>query len=178
MRLVAAFLALLAQSAAAQGMLPADRQPAATHAAAGRAVGSRYEIAVDIGILAGGLSYARRVGDTPLSLGAGLRGAWEPPNSFARNVWEPLGVVVFGRYRPTSWFHTDVGLTLARYVWADDCSECAGTFVGLRSAVLAGYRFVFIGPEVSMGRARDDRHGSDFGVIWGAQLRFILGWGE
>jgi hypothetical protein len=93
-------------------------------------------------------------------------------------VWEPFGLAVFGRYMPVPWFHADAGPTIARYQWADDCSACSGTFLGIRSAALVGYRFVFIGPEVSIGRASDDLHGADIGVIWGGQLKFVLGWGQ
>ena len=139
----------------------------------------RNELAVDVGILSGGVSYARRVGDSPLSVGAGVLGAWEPPNSFDRNVWEPLGFTLFGRYRPAPWLHTDVGLAGARYLWADDCSsECTGTFVGVRSSVLVGYRWFFIGPEISVGSVNDGRHGSDFGAMWGVQARVIYAWGR
>jgi hypothetical protein len=174
--LEAAFLAVVPVAGAAQSTLLPGRPLVAAQAQATRAVGSRNQIAVELGVLTAGLSYARRLGATPLSLGVGVWGAWEPPNTFDRNVWEPLGIHVFGRYRPTPRLHTDIGVAAARYVWADDCSGCSGTFVGLRSALLAGYRFMFIGPELSVGRASDDQHGSDFGVIWGAQVRFILGW--
>jgi hypothetical protein len=134
----------------------------------------RNEVALDIGYVAGGLSFARRVGESRWSIGAGLWGAWEPPNTFDRDVLEPLGVVVFGRYQPLPWLHADVGLTGARYQWADDRSDCSGTFVGVRTAILAGHRFIFIGPEVSAGVVNDDLHGSDFGAIWGAQRRLVF----
>jgi len=171
--LVAVLLALTAVAGVAQETAPP--QSGGVAARAGRGAG-RNEISLEIGVLTGGFSYARRMRATPLSVGAGVWGAWEPPNTFDRNVWEPLGVVVFGRYRPTSWFHTDVGATVGRYVWADDCSDCSGTFVGVRSVALAGYRFVFFGPEIAFGRVSDDQHGSDVGVIWGAQLRFLVEW--
>ena len=76
------------------------------------------------------------------------------------------------------WLHADVGLTGARYLWADDCSGCSGTFVGVRSAVLVGYGMVFVGPEVAAGWASDDRHGSELGILWGAQARLVVGWGR
>lgn len=165
LRLIFAALALTPAAAGAQEALSAP-PPA------------RNEVALEVGIVSGGLSYARRIGDTPLSVGAGVWGAWEPPNSFDRDVWEPLGLTVFGRYRPAPWLLTDVGLTGARYLSADDCSECTGTFVGLRSVALVGYRWVFVGPELSIGRVSDDRNGSDFGAIWGVQGRVMLGWGR
>jgi hypothetical protein len=155
--------ALLPWAAAAQGAKP---------------LAPRNQFALGVGIYSGEISYARRLGESPLSVGAGLWGAWEPPNSFNRNVWEPLGLAVFGRLRPLSWLHSDVGLAGARYLWADDCSECSGTFVGVRSAVLAGCRILAIGPEVALGRVSDERYGADFGAMWGVQARLMLGWGR
>ena len=130
-----------------------------------------------MGIVAGEVTYARRIGDSPLSVGAGAWGAWEPPGSFGRDVFKPLGVELFGRWRAAPWLHADVGPTLARYPWADDCSDCSGTFAGVRAAVLVGRGILFVGPELSAGWASDARDGSEFGVLWGAQLRLVLGWG-
>lgn len=138
----------------------------------------RNQAALEVGYLSGGLSYARRIGDTPFSGGVGVWGAWEPPGTFDRSVWEPLGLTVFARYRASEWLHADVGLTGARYLWADDCSDCSGTFVGVRTAVLVGRGRVFIGPELAAGRASDDRHGAELGILWGAQLRIVHEWGS
>jgi hypothetical protein len=30
--------------------------------------------------------------------------------------------------------------------------------------------------EIALDRVSDDQHGSDVGVIWGAQLRFLVEW--
>jgi hypothetical protein len=166
--LLAALFALLPNGASAQ-------EPRPSGGARGPA---RNQIAVEIGFLSAGLSYARRIGATPWSAGAGVWGAWEPPHTFDRSVLEPIGAVVFGRYRPAPWLHADVGLATARYLWADDCSECTGTFVGVRTAALIGHRIVFVGPELSVGRVRDARHGSDLGAMWGAQVRLVRGWGR
>ena len=159
--LLAALLALAPLSAAAQL----------------RGTAARNQVSLDVGILAGEIAYARRIGETPLSVGAGAWGAWEPPNSFGHPVFEPLGIVVFGRYRAAPWLHADVGPTLARYQSADDCSDCSGTFAGVRSALLVGHGILFVGPELSAGWASDDRFGSEFGVLWGAQVRLVFGWG-
>jgi hypothetical protein len=145
--------------------------------AAAFAQGGRNQLALDVGILSGGVSYARRIGDSPLSVGASVWGAWEPPNSFDHNVWEPIGLTVFGRYRPAPWLHADVGVAGARYLYADDCSDCTGTFVGLRTTAFVGYRWIFVGPELSVGSVNDEEHGSDFGTMWGVQARFVFGWG-
>ncbi len=67
----------------------------------------------------------------------------------------------------------------ARHLYADDCSsECTGTFAGLRTTALVGYRWFFVGPELSVGSVNDEEHGSDFGVMWGVQGRFVFGWGR
>ena len=139
---------------------------------------ARNEVAIGVGIVAGEVSYARRVGDSRLSVGAGVWGAWEPPSSFDREVFEPIGLSVFGRYRPAPWVHADVGLTAARYLYADDCSSCSGTFAGVRTAVMVGRGMVFVGPELALGRADDERDGPEFGMMWGAQVRLLLGWGR
>jgi hypothetical protein len=141
------------------------------------AVPARNQLAVEAGYVSAGLSFARAIGAAPISLGAGVWGSWEPPTSFDKNVWEPIGVTLFARYAPLSWLHADMGVTAARYLWADDCSECSGTFVGLRSSLMIGHRFVFIGPDVALGRASDDRFGSEWGALLGGQLRLVLGWG-
>lgn len=147
-------------------------------AASAQAAAPRHEVALEAGFLSAGLSYARGLAGTPLSVGAGVWGAWEPPSTFDRNVWEPLGATVFGRYRAAPWLHADLGLTAARYLWADDCGECSGTFAGLRLVTLLGYRALSAGPEITAGWASDDRNGSAFGVLWGGQLRLSLRWGR
>jgi hypothetical protein len=159
-----AFLALLLALSAAR----ADAQ----------SIPPRDEISVGAGILTGELAYARRLGSSPVSVGAGVWGAWEPPTTFDRDVLEPLGATVFARLRPAPWAHADIGLTAARYLRTDDCSECTGTFAGVRAVALVGHRWLFIGPEAAVGTARDERNGSDFGAIWGVQARLVFGWGR
>jgi hypothetical protein len=175
--LLAASRALMPGTALAQAPPLAGESATPAEVSAARGADGRSQVALEIGFLSAGISYARRVGDTPFSVGAGVWGAWEPPNTFDRPVFEPTGVAVFGRYRPAPWLHADVGLTSARYLWADDCHECSGMFTGVRSAVLVGRGMVFVGPELSAGWASDDRHGSELGVLWGGQLRLVLGWG-
>ncbi|MFL5537924.1 MAG: hypothetical protein ACJ8J0_02985 [Longimicrobiaceae bacterium] len=144
--------------------------PGSAQGAAGR-----DQLSLGVGIVAGEVTYARRIGAGPLSVGAGVWGAWEPPHTFGHSVFEPLGIEVFGRYRAAPWLHADVGPTLARYQSADDCPDCSGTFVGVRSTVLVGQEFLFAGPELAAGWTSD---GSEFGVIWGAQVRLVFGWGR
>jgi hypothetical protein len=144
--------------------------------AAQEPLAARNQVALEVGILSAGVSYARRVEAMPISIGVGAWGAWEPANSFDRNLWEPLGLVAFARHWPNRWLQVDLGLTAARYLWADDCSECTGTFVGVRSVALFGRPLLSVGPELSAGRASDDRNGADLGVIWGVQARATFGW--
>lgn len=169
------FFVLLHGPAAAQASPPLSGSAAQEEARA-RAAGGRNEVALDVGILAAALSYARSIGDPRMSVGAGVWGAWEPRNSFDRDFWEPIGLVVFGRYRPARWLQAEAGPAVARYLWADDCSDCSGTFAGVRSTALIGHRFVFIGPEAAVGRVSDERGGADFGAFWGVQLRLVFGW--
>ncbi|HET7230637.1 MAG TPA: hypothetical protein VFJ16_11585 [Longimicrobium sp.] len=160
---------------------PSTAAPSATAIAERRrasGVDGRNQVTVEAGVLSGGVSYARRMGESPWSVGAGVWGAWEPPGTFEGNVFEPVGLQVFTRYRPTEWFHTDVGLTAASYHWTDDCPACTGTLAGVRAAALVGHRMVFAGPEVTAGWASDDQNGSRFGVLFGAQLRVVIGWGN
>lgn len=153
---------------------------AALFAASGAArAQARNEVTVGAGVLSGEVTYARRVGAGPVSVGVGAWGAWEPPTTFDRDVWEPLGVSVFARVRPAPWVHVDAGPAAARYLRADDCSgTCGGSFVGARAVAMAGYRWIFVGPEVAVGRVSDDRNEPDFGAIFGGQLRVVLGWGK
>ena len=153
------------------GLLALSAAPAGAQA-------PRNELSLGAGILTGEIAYARRLGSSPVSVGAGVWGAWEPPTTFARDVLEPLGATVFARLRPAPWAHTDISLTAARYLRADDCSECTGTFAGVRAVALVGYRWLFVGPEVAVGTASDERNGSGFGAIWGVQARFAFGWGR
>lgn len=140
----------------------------------------RNQIALDSGgRLNHSLSYARRVGNTNLSIGGGLGFAWElNTHSFERNIWEALHVTIFGRYQLPPVLQVDVGPILFAYVWTDDCSECAGTFVGLHTVALVGYRYLFFGPWIRVGWADDNRHGSEFGSIWGLQTRLAIPWGQ
>jgi hypothetical protein len=98
----------------------------------------RDHFSIDIGLLQGGLSYARRVGHGRFSVGGGVWGAWEPWNSFDGSIFEPIGVEAFVRMHPSREVHLELGPSLLRYYWADDCSECTGTFAGLRATAMVG----------------------------------------
>jgi hypothetical protein len=66
---------------------------------------------------------------------------------------------------------------MMRYLWADECSSCTGTFLGLHSAAMVGYRFVFIGANTRLGWKSDDRYGSELGVMLSPQVRIVIPWG-
>lgn len=158
------------------GILPASDLCAQRSSVAD--LGSRNQVVLEIGPLSGGLSYARRVARTRLSIGAGLWGAFEPPHTFDRNVFEPIGGLVFTRLRLSPWLHGDLGPAILNYYWADDCDECTGTFVGLRLAGRIGSRLLFLGPDAWVGSVRDAQNGSDFGAMIHLQIRLVIGWGR
>jgi hypothetical protein len=87
-----------------------------------------------------------------------------------------MGVVVFGRYHPATWVHADLGVIGGRYLNADDCSECSGTLLGLRTDLYLGHRWLSIGPWATLARVSDDRFGAEVGALWGLQARTIIGW--
>lgn len=137
---------------------------------------SRYQFAVDVGVISLGLSYAQRVRETRVSVGAGVWVAWEPANTFDRNVFEPRGVVVFARASYPRVVQIDMGVGLLRYAYGDDCSKCGGTFAGLRLGAHVGGRKLLFGPDLWIGAVSDAGHGSDLGFLLDLQFRLMLGW--
>jgi hypothetical protein len=149
----------------------------ATPGVAQEAAIRRNHFSIDVGILQGGLSYARRV-SRKLSVGGGVWGAWEPWNSFESTFVEPLGLELFVRAHPSPEVHLEVGPSLLRYYSADDCSECSDTFTGVRAAAMVGKGIFSLGPAVRLGRVTGGSSGSEMGIIWGIQARLLFGWGE
>ncbi|HVK01400.1 MAG TPA: hypothetical protein VM365_11050 [Gemmatimonadales bacterium] len=137
----------------------------------------RNHIAVDVGILQGGLSYARRVSQK-FSIGGGIWAAWEPWSSFDSSILEPVGVELFVRAHPSRDVHLEVGPSVLRYYSQDDCSECTETFTGIRTAAMVGKGVFSLGPTARFGRVTGGSSGSELGVIFGVQLRLLFGWGE
>jgi hypothetical protein len=133
-------------------------------------------LAINLGPLAADLWYGRRISDTAIRLGAGLWGMWEAPTSFNRNIWNVGGIRLFISYELSRWFHVEAGPSLLRYSWADDCSSCSGTFVGIEGGAFVGYRWIFVGTALHYGVASDDRHGSGSGLIVAPWLRLAIGW--
>ena len=138
----------------------------------------KNQFSVDVGPLEGGLSYARRVGHGRFSIGGGVWGAWEPWHSFEGSVVEPLGVELFVRVQPSRAVHLEAGPSLLRYIWADDCSECTGTFAGVRAAAMVGRGIFALGPTVRLGRLTGSPAGDQTGVLWGIQARLLFSWGR
>ena len=138
----------------------------------------RDQFSIDLGLLQGGLSYARRVGHGRFSVGGGVWAAWEPWNSFDGSIFEPIGVEAFVRTHLSREVHLEVGPSLLRYHWADDCSECTGTFAGVRASAMVGKGVFSLGPWARLGRTTGDPQGSETGILWGIQLRLLFAWGD
>ncbi len=136
------------------------------------------QLSVDVGLLQGGISYASRLGEGRFSLGGGLWGGWEPWNSFRGNIYEPMGAELFVRMHPSREVHLEMGPSVLRYRWADDCSECTGTFYGLRAAAMVGRGIFSLGPTARLGRTTGSPAGAETGIIWGIQARLLFSWGE
>jgi hypothetical protein len=148
----------------------------ATPALAQEGAAPKNQISLDVGLIQGGVSYARRVGAGPFSVGGGLWGGWEPWNSFRGNVWEPMGAELFVRAHPSNDVHLELGPSVLRYYWADDCSGCTGTFLGLRAAAMVGKGIFSLGPTARIGRTTGDPAGDETGIIWGIQARLLFSW--
>lgn len=138
----------------------------------------KNHFSVDVGPLQGGLSYARRVGQGPLSIGGGVWGAWDPWGSFEGSVFQPMGVELFVRAHPTGAVQLELGPSLLRYNWADDCSACTGTFAGVHASAMVGHKIFSLGPTVRLGRVTGNPGGAETGVLWGIQARLLFSWGE
>ncbi len=142
-----------------------------------RSTVGKHQIALDIGVLEGGLSYARRIANGRFALGGRISAAWEPWNSFEANVFEPMGGELFLRYHPNREVQLEFGPSLLRYLWADDCSECSGTFGGIYGSAMVGRGIFSLGPTARFGVLTGAPSGSETGILWGfqARLRFMGG---
>ena len=133
------------------------------------------QVALELGVLAGGLSYARRVGLSRFLVGLGILGAWEPPATVEQAVLEPIGAMLFARYQPRDWLTADLGPAAMSYRTSDDCSTCSATFLGARATLMVGYRFIFAGPAVAAGSFRSRSRGTEFGMMYGGLVRIVFG---
>jgi hypothetical protein len=138
----------------------------------------RNQVSLDVGPLEGGLTYARRLGQGAWSLGAGVWAGWEPGNSFETNFFEPKGVHLFLRARPSRDVQLELGPSLLRYQWADDCSSCGGTFASLRAAAMVWRGIFSLGPLIQVGRLSGSPAETEVGFVWGFQGRLLFSWGD
>jgi len=145
---------------------------------AGDAALRKHFVSVDIGVLQGGLGYARRIGRGPFAVGAGVWAAWDPWTTVEQSVFYPMGGELFVRYHPSELAHLEIGPSLLRYRWADDCSECAGTFYGARASVMFGKGAFWVGPTARFGVLTGAPTGDETGLLWGVQGRLLFSWGE
>jgi hypothetical protein len=169
--LASAFAVMTATSGLAQG------HSARGSPLTGPAIKNNH-LALDVGLLQVGLSYGRRIGHGRLSMGAGVWGAWEPWNSVEKSVFEPVGGELFARFHPSDAAHLEIGPSLLRYLWADDCSECTGTFVGVHAAAMVGKGVISLGPTIRFGALTGGPSGTETGILWGIQGRLLFSWGD
>ena len=140
----------------------------------------KYQLALDIlNTYSFSINYAGRIPDSKISVGAELGFAFEyNSHSYDRNIWEAGSFVGFARYSFSHVVHMDLGLAAMLYYYADDCSDCTGTFIGIHSALQLGYKYFYFGPKIKVGWASDDRNETAFGIICNFQLRLVLPWGK
>jgi hypothetical protein len=136
------------------------------------------EMSVDIGLLEGGITYARRIGRGPVSIGGGVWAAYEPWSSFEQNVYAAAGGDLFVRLHALDMAHVELGPSLLRYRREDDCSSCGGTFVGARAAVMVGKGAFWVGPTARVGWLNSGVTEGETGVLWGVQGRLLFSWGR
>jgi hypothetical protein len=139
-----------------------------------RSTVGKHSIALDIGVLEGGLSYVRRIGNGPFAIGGRVWAAWEPWNSFSANVIEPVGGELLVRYHPNREVQLELGPSLLRYRRADECTGCGGTFAGVYATAMVGRGIFALGPTARFGVLTGAPSGRETGIIWGFQgrLRF------
>ena len=115
----------------------------------------------------------------PTPAGSATAPSAERQGSFHQTLIEPVGIDLFVRAQPSRLTQFEIGPSLLRYRWADDCSECGGTFAGIQAAAMIGSGKVWIGPTVRFGRV-SGRPSSDpeTGVIWGVKARLLFSWND
>jgi hypothetical protein len=104
--------------------------------------------------------------------------AWEPWNTFEQNVLEPMGGELFVRFHPSDDVHLELGPSLLRYHWTDDCSECTGTFAGIHAAAMVGKGVFSLGPTAKFGVLSGGPSGNEAGMLWGFQGRLMFSGGD
>lgn len=124
-----------------------------------------------------GLSYARRLATGPLLIGGRIGYAFEENgNTFDPNVWDVIGIDGFVRLVPHDALHGEMGISVLGFSPEDD-TGVRGTFLGLFTAVMVGYRYVFVGSEFRLGVAGVEGK-SEAGVIVSPRIRVVIHWGR
>lgn len=154
---------------------PVRGQAAPDTAAAAVAV-ARHQVTVDIGVLSAGIAYGHRLGTGPLTVGGGVWAAWEPASTIDPEFFQPVGVELFVRSQLSPNVQVEAGPSVLYYVWADDCGECGGLFVGLRGAAMVGHRFAYFGPSLRLGWAAAAEQPDGLGLVFALQVRLFFGW--
>ncbi len=136
------------------------------------------QLGIDGGSVAAfGLSYARRIEVGSLMIGGTIGYAFEEnANTFDTNIWDVIGVDGFLRVVPNDAFHGDVGISVLAFSPQDD-TNIRGTFLGLYTAVMVGYRYVFVGSEFRLGVAGIEGN-SEGGVMVSPRIRAVIPWGR
>jgi hypothetical protein len=129
-------------------------------------------------VLEGGVTYLHRLGQGPLSIGGGLWAAYEPWSSFEENVYEAAGGELLVRLHAHELVHLEIGPTLLQYRRDDDCSSCAGTFLGGYGAAMLGKGKFWVGPTARLGWLSGGAADRQLGILWGVQGRLLFSWGD
>jgi len=131
------------------------------------------QLSLDIGPIAGTISYAWLVPERGVGYGIGGGFSWEDISLVTdKNIWDVLHGEFFVRYRTSSAFFVDVGATYMRYAPFDDTDE-RGSFFGMYVAPMFGYRWIFLGAQTAAGFASDFK-GTEFGVAVRPALRLMV----
>lgn len=136
----------------------------------------RNQLTVDLGVLSAGVAYGHRLGTGRMSVGGGIWAAWEPSSTIDPEFFQPVGVELFVRSQLTPIVQLEAGPSVLYYVWADDCGECGGMFIGVRGAAMVGHRFVFFGPALHVGWATAAQQPDAVGLVFALQFRWFHGW--
>jgi hypothetical protein len=136
------------------------------------------EITLDIGLLEGGVTYARRLGRGPFSIGGGVWAAYEPWSSFEENIFDAAGGELLLRLHAHEMVHLEIGPTLLRYNRDDDCTGCGGTFLGGYASAMFGKGAFWVGPTARIGGLTGGARDGRVGLLWGVQGRLLFSWGD
>ena len=104
-------------------------------------------------------------------------GSLGPLELVRRERLEPVGAELVVRTHPSRAVQLELGPSLLRYRWADVCSECTGTFAGVRAVTIVGQGIFSMGPPLRLGRGSGNPAGGETGSS-GASRHGCCSWGE